>query len=713
MLLLKATLVLALAALSALALRRSPGATRHRLWSWAFVALLALPVLVATLPTLNVPVASGVSTLTTASPDISPASPMAAASPAAAMPVASAEMSTVSLMSVSHPWGTREVLSSLWLMGSLLSLMTLAVSVLRVHWLSRSARLVLDPAWTQALTSIARQLVLPSRVDVRISPRVVTPMAGGFLRPTVFLPSDAVGWSAERRSVVLAHELAHLAARDPQRQLLARVALSLYWFHPLAWFAARQATAAREAACDEQVLSLGTKPSTYAQVLLDLAASIQSPPRALATLPMVHKSSLEVRVMAILNDTVRPNSTIRGTVAVLALAVGTVVVAAAAPRSVRMDSTVRWVEVSPSAIASSATLVSPPVGDSPAAAVSPATLLPRQRDARATTECAAGQAYASFSGRIDGSRNAVYEQVGTLDGTHRIILFTVDAARLCLLAENVGPADPADRPSSWIGTARRVVMQASSGNTTQRLVIEGGNTQQATWQVNGASRPIDSAATEWRNRMLAIFDAHWELSTLRGQVTSLRGQITSIHGEETSLRGQITSLQGEVTSMHGRITSIRGEETSMRGRITSIRGHETSLRGQITSARGAITSIQAGYRANDADRRIADYERQIERIEKEIRDYNADARVTEIEKEIERFDADRKAAEVEKRIKEFDLDRKVADVERRILELEVEKKVKNIEQEIDNVDYEKRAAEIERRIEAERPRLKAAIAAVR
>lgn len=709
MLLVKATVVLAIAALSGIALRRSAAATRHRFWTWTFAALLALPVLIATLPSLNVPIASRMPSLSaTPRTGALTAPAITATAQEATTPVEPPDAGTVSPTSARRRFSTLEILSSLWLIGSLLSLTALAISVVRVHWLSRSARLIRDPAWSQTVASIGRQLAIPSRVSVRISPRVVTPMAGGVLRPTVFLPSDAAGWSAERRTVVLAHELSHLAAHDPLRHLLARAAVSLYWFHPLAWFAARQATAAREAACDERVLSLGTKPSAYAQVLLDLAASIQSPPRALATLPIIRTSSLEVRVMAILNDTIRPTSTIRGTVAVLALAAGTVFAAAAAPRSAEPDSAVRWVEVSPSAIVSSASVVSPATPASPPA---PAA---HQRNARETSECAAGYASASFSGTLDsGGRNGVYEQVGTLDGTHRIILFTVDGARLCLFGEHVGPAKSNDRPSSWIGTARRVVMQASSGNTTQRLVIEGGTTQQAAWQVNGASRPIDSAATEWRNRMLAMFDAHWELSTLRGQVTSLRGQITSTHGEETSLRGQITSLQGEVTSMHGRITSIRGEETSMRGRITSIRGHETSLRGQITSARGAITSIQTGgYRASDAERRIADYERQIERLEKEIRDYNADAKVAEIEKEIERFDADRKAAEVEKRIKEFDLDRKVADVERRILELEVEKKVKNIEQDIDKVDYEKRAAEIERRIDAERPRLKAAIAAV-
>lgn len=708
MLLLKATLVLALAVLAGMALQRSAAAVRHRLWSWTFAALLALPVLVATLPRLNLPVSDAVSTAFSVAPAAEATLPThdSAATPEAVLAGTAPAAPTVTGPSPVRWFTTREVLTGLWLAGSLVSLIALTISVLRVHWLSHLAACVDDPDWSEATASIARQLAFRSPVCVRISSRVVTPMAGGFLRPTVFLPSNALDWNAERRDVVLAHELAHLAARDPQRHLLARLAVALYWFHPLAWFAARQATAAREAACDERVLALGTKPSAYARVLLDLADSMQARPRALVTLPMVHKSSLEVRVMTILNGTVRPSSTFRGTVAVFALTLGTLVVAAAAPRGAEPDSTVRWVDASPVPLV-------PPAPDTPTPGLVAATPQP---NTQRREECSSGYGAESFSGSINTSGrdgiNVIYEQGGRLNRTNRIVLFPVDGIRLCIFAENVGPAGSNNPPSAWIGKADRVVMESSGGGASHRLVVERRPAQQTVWQVNGATRPIDRAATEWRDRMLAMFDAHWELTTLRGQVTTLRGQITSLRGQETSLRGEITSLRGEVTSMRGRITSLRGEETSMRGRITSIRGHETSLRGQITSARGAITSIE-GYRPTDADRRIAEYERQIERIEREIRDYNADAKVAAVEKELSQFDVDRKIAEIEKQIDEFDLDKRIADVERRIAELKVDENERELEREIDKVDVEKRTAEIQRRIDTERPRLKAAIAAAR
>jgi beta-lactamase regulating signal transducer with metallopeptidase domain/predicted nucleic acid-binding Zn-ribbon protein len=712
MLLLKATVVLALAPIVANALRRAPASTRHRLWSWTFAGLLALPVLVVTLPplTLPLPVVTGSSFAPSApvlTSDLTTATPI----PEAITESVATSAALTTTISPKRQLTPMEIVGGLWLAGSLLSLLALVVSIVRVHRLSRSAVLLDDPGWSGAMTSIAQRLALRTSVSIRISPGVATPMAGGFLRPTIFLPSSAVHWDAEQRDVVLAHELAHLAAHDPQRHVLARLALSLYWFHPLAWFAARQATAAREAACDERVLSLGTRPSTYARVLLDLAESMQGPPPALATLPIVHHSSLEVRVMAILNGSVRRSSHMRGVAAVLSISLGTLMVAAAAPRAARPDSPARWVETSPSRPPSVATPAAPPASSEPREISAPSP----QPDTRPTAECSAGHRVESFSGSISSSGpNLISERVGILNQVDRVILFTLDGTRLCMFGESVGPAGSTGAPSQWLGRAKRVVIEASTGNTMQRMVVDGGNTQQPLWQVNGVARPIDRAATEWRDRMLAMFDARWELTMAHSEETTLRGQITSIHGQETSLRGQITSLRGQVTSMRGHITTIRGQETTMRGRITTIRSHETTLHGQITTARGIITSLNApGYRSSDADRRIAEQERRIEQIEREIQDYNADAKIAAIEKEIAAFDAERKIAEVEKQIDDFDVERKIEEIERQIAELNTPAKVREIEREIEQLDVEKRVAEIQRRIEAERPRLKAAIAAIR
>jgi beta-lactamase regulating signal transducer with metallopeptidase domain len=53
------------------------------------------------------------------------------------------------------------------------------------------------------------------------------------------------------------------------------MACAFYWFNPLIWYAAGRLRVEREQACDDYVLRIGTKPSDYADHLLDIARSMQ------------------------------------------------------------------------------------------------------------------------------------------------------------------------------------------------------------------------------------------------------------------------------------------------------------------------------------------------------------------------------------------------------------------------------------------------------
>ena len=266
-------------------------------------------------------------------------------------------------------------------------------------------------------------------------------------------------------------------------------------------------------------------------------------------------------------------------------------------------------------------------------------------------EGTAGSFRGSRSTREVGGNIVVFDQIGTR-GSTAVIQKSFGDLHVCLVADGVPSREEGGLPSQWVETAPRFLLEARRGSTVQELSgVRDPTGTKLTWRVGGRSRPFDGGAEEWRDRLLDVLDTTWEISRLRGQVSSLRGEISSVRGQYSSLRGEISSLRGHVSSLRGRISSIRGEESSLRGRISSIRGA----------------------RAHDGEERIA-------AVEREIAALNADRRVAEVEAEIRAFAVESKVAEVERRIKELDVEAKVEAIERRITALDADRRVAALEQ---------------------------------
>jgi beta-lactamase regulating signal transducer with metallopeptidase domain/predicted nucleic acid-binding Zn-ribbon protein len=612
------------------------------------------------------------------------------------------------------------VLLTAWLTGTLAAVFALLLSLFRVRRLARAAEQMDDAAWSASANALGGRLGLRRPARLFVSARVGTPMAGGVWRPVIFLPTSAREWSDERRDLVLAHEIAHLAGQDPLRHVAARLAVALYWFHPLAWMAARQATAAREQACDEAVLSLGTRPSAYARVLLELAESLQPSATGFGALPMVQRAHLETRVMAILNDNVRA-ATRRGLVIpAIGVVLCTVLLAAAQPAALASVESITiaapGARKPTSAPARPAPVREAATPAAPAASVVSAGL-PFQTGDSACDWDGSGRSFrgSTSTTRISG-RTVIGERIGTSAADY-VVQTTLGDVRVCMLAAAAARGD-GERPSQWIGRADRTILESRRGNIVQRLEVSPyGTGQRVSWQVGGADRPFDAAAEQWRDRMLAVLDATWEISSLRGQVSSLAGDISSLRGEESSLRGEISSLHGEVSSMRGQQSSLRGDESSLHGEVSSIRGHLSSLRGEISSEQGSISSLRAGgYRSDDSAAirdAIARHDKEIARIEQEIRAYDADAKVAAVEKEIAALQTDKKVDAIEVEIKKFDLDGKVKAIEKQIAALDVAGKTAAIEKQIDALDTDRRVHQLEERRDEALKRLAAAIAAIR
>jgi TonB family protein len=314
---LKSTLVLACAFTLATLLHARSAAARHLIWVTAWAAVLILPILSVGLPPLQIPVGTAFQAPETLVRTEAIAG--AATTPNQTKPIAAAPK-------VGEPFNWRAAILLLWTAGTLLALAHMAAGWIALWRIRRQAR----PATAPELASLRKTLDLARDVDVLETANGAMPMAFGLLRPAVFLPEDAAQWTTERRRVVLLHELAHVRRGDLLAHLIARTALCLHWWNPLAWTAWRASLKERERATDDLVLLAGARATEYASHLLDIARSMQAPAAAVA---MARPSQLEGRLGAILDSRIDRSTPRRASAAVAALAAFLLLLPVAAVRA--------------------------------------------------------------------------------------------------------------------------------------------------------------------------------------------------------------------------------------------------------------------------------------------------------------------------------------------------------------------------------------------
>jgi hypothetical protein len=208
-----------------------------------------------------------------------------------------------------------------------------------VRRIVRRARPLEHPDWQVPLYEIADRLGLDAAPRLLRSEDVSMPYSAGLAAPTIVLPAESDEWTADRRNAVLIHELGHIRRRDLVGHTLGRIACALYWFHPLVWIAARRLRAESERACDDLTLTFGTRPSDYAEHLLDIVTRVRGRATPSMALAMAHRKEFEGRMLAILDPELRrrPPSRVQagalvGTLSALTLLVGAAV---PAPRTVQ------------------------------------------------------------------------------------------------------------------------------------------------------------------------------------------------------------------------------------------------------------------------------------------------------------------------------------------------------------------------------------------
>ncbi len=118
----------------------------------------------------------------------------------------------------------------------------------------------------------------PENIETRVLSDDVSPFCWQLHRPVIVVPDLVCDFPAAEQAAILRHERAHIEAQHPLHLFLQRLVEALHWYHPLVWWASRQAAAAREFRCDRDSVRSKTEVAHYLRSLLRLIERKVHPP---------------------------------------------------------------------------------------------------------------------------------------------------------------------------------------------------------------------------------------------------------------------------------------------------------------------------------------------------------------------------------------------------------------------------------------------------
>jgi beta-lactamase regulating signal transducer with metallopeptidase domain len=341
--LLRATVILAVAAILTFRLKKSSAAVRYNVWGSAFFMLIILPIVSHTVPAWTVLEIDGPAVTVPAYSDDG----MVSASRAKTRPDVSGRVGTGDARgTVSRNSGRAAVLDpeeagntkragrktdasnaapayayrpasrdaraalsrvfivalfSMWLLVTAVLISRFIMQLLEVGGITRRAILVERGGLGGEVRNLIASLDVRRRVRVMLSEEVSMPFAWGLFNPAIILPIDAGEWPEDRVRSVMTHELAHIARWDYLIHIVIEMVRALYWPNPIVWFAARKCVMERERACDDFALRDGTPSVDYALHLLHIARTQIEGSVPVPAVTMAGEPGLKERIGYVMN----------------------------------------------------------------------------------------------------------------------------------------------------------------------------------------------------------------------------------------------------------------------------------------------------------------------------------------------------------------------------------------------------------------------------
>jgi uncharacterized protein (TIGR03435 family) len=279
----QSTLVVLLAWLVTLALKRNEARTRYWVWMVASLKLLVPFSLFVSLGELLRPaVAVPTQSLQFASAIVNVTQPFSRSTEPAIADFSNSVVATPAAHQVDL---LPAIFLTVWLCGFVLLLIRWARNWYAIRAMVRSAS----------------PMLLSIDIPVLSCSRLLEPAVFGILRPVLLLPEKIVNrLSAPQLHSILAHEMTHVRRRDNLTVAIHMAVETIFWFHPAVWWIESRLIEERERACDEAVLQLGNEAEVYAESILNVCKFYTESP--MACISGVTGSDLKRRIVRIMAE---------------------------------------------------------------------------------------------------------------------------------------------------------------------------------------------------------------------------------------------------------------------------------------------------------------------------------------------------------------------------------------------------------------------------
>jgi beta-lactamase regulating signal transducer with metallopeptidase domain len=178
-----------------------------------------------------------------------------------------------------HPTENYPTGAALQILGSIIGWTwitgTSALVLIGIAGMIKASAIVRDSKTNEGLRerlldSVPALAAASRRIDIRLTDDRTGAFCWQIHRPVIALPSVVVDFPAAEQAAIVRHELAHLRRQHPLHLFMQRLVEATFWFHPLVWWASRQAAAAREIRCDRDAVSSRQDVAAYLRSLLRL-----------------------------------------------------------------------------------------------------------------------------------------------------------------------------------------------------------------------------------------------------------------------------------------------------------------------------------------------------------------------------------------------------------------------------------------------------------